>query len=297
MKRLKQNCSEKQKFNNEKPFLQKYLDNEWEFIYPISIDNEETYNEYWKGVELLDYDDKNAERVFKKLISKHPYYIDAYNHLSIAFRNQNKVFESFLTAEKSYHLAKDCFPPEFNSKKDKLNWLVLENRPFLRACQTYGLECQYRKDYKAAIDIYKENLRYNENDNQGIRYLLLEVYFLSKNYEQARKLIFSYPDDWSIEFSFGLVTLEVIEGNIKKADTYLNEAVKCNNYLIDEIIMLKHIQPPPFRISGEPDFYAGIPIGSVQQAYEYWSRNKSVYNLKKVIEFYKERNSLYQNRL
>jgi len=276
----------------KKPYLQKYQDNEWEFVYPITIDNEETYNEYWKGVELLDYDDKAAEIIFKRLISKNPYYIDAYNHLSISFRNQDKIFESLLTAEKSYRLGKDCFPSEFNIKRDKLIWPVLENRPFLRACQIFGLECQYHKDYSTAIDIYKENLRLNENDNQGIRYLLLEVYFASKDFTQARKLLNTNSSDWSIEFKFGLVTLEVIEGNIENADKYLDTAVETNKFFIDEVIKTKHAPPPPFRIPGEPNFDAGIPIGSVQQAYDYWERNKILYKSKKVMEYYKERKNL-----
>ncbi len=30
----------------DKPVVQQYADNEWEFIYPPSIDNEKVYNEY-----------------------------------------------------------------------------------------------------------------------------------------------------------------------------------------------------------------------------------------------------------
>jgi hypothetical protein len=48
-----------------------FHENEWEFVFPSSIDNEETYNEYYEGVELLDYNDAEAERIFKKIIKKH----------------------------------------------------------------------------------------------------------------------------------------------------------------------------------------------------------------------------------
>jgi tetratricopeptide (TPR) repeat protein len=273
----------------EKPFIQHFIENDWEFVYPKSIDNEKVYNQYWEGVELLDFDDLEAERIFKNIISKHPYYIDAYNHLSIAFRNQNKTFESLLTAEKSYNLGKECFPKEFNFKTDKIIWSVLNNRPFLRACQTYGLECQYHKDYSKAIEIYKENLNLNKSDNQGIRYLLLEVYFMTNDFKQARQLIKKNSDDWSMEFKFGLVTLEAIEGNFTKADENLKEAIKRNKFFIDEVIKDKHIAPPPFRIPGEPNFDAGIPIGSIQEAFDYWTRNKELYKTKKVIEYYKDR--------
>lgn len=108
-----------------KPIVRQYYENEWEFIYPTSIDNEKVNEEFWEAVELLGYDDKKAEKIFKALFFKYPFYIDACNHLSIAFRNQNKVFESLLTAEKSYKLGKNCFPRKLTLKRINyrgVNW-------------------------------------------------------------------------------------------------------------------------------------------------------------------------------
>jgi len=282
------------KVSNIRPTVKCYNENEWEFVYPNSIDNEKTYNEFWEGVELLDYDDTKAEKIFKGLIAKHPFYIDAYNHLSISFRNQNKTFESLLTAEKSYNIGKQCFPNEFNPKTDKLIWSILENRPFLRACQTYGLECQAHKDYSTAIEIFNENLLLNDNDNQGIRYLLLEIYFVKKDLQATREIIEKFKDDYSIEFMFGAVSLEIMENNFDKADNILKEAVKINKFFIAEIIKDKHQAPPPFRLPGEPNYNAGIPIGSIQQAYDYWLRNKELYKTKKIQDYYKERKASFE---
>ena len=69
------------------------------------------------------------ERINQKIIKQYPYHIDAYNHLSIAFKNQKKTFESFLTAEKAYILGKSCFPKEFKPKH-KLLWTTSENQLF-----------------------------------------------------------------------------------------------------------------------------------------------------------------------
>jgi tetratricopeptide (TPR) repeat protein len=175
--------------DNNKPNLVNYGENEWEFVYPPNIDNESVYNEFWEGVEQLDYNDKIAEKIFKLLIKKHPFYLDAYNHLSIAFRNQNKTFESFITAEKAYNLGKSIFPKEFNKDKDELIWSNHDNRPFLRCCQTFGQEYQLQNKYKKAIEIYSEILHYNNGDNQGIRYLILECLFALKDYKQAEIFI------------------------------------------------------------------------------------------------------------
>jgi len=274
--------------DKNKPILVKCGENEWEFIYPPSIDNKKIYNEYWEGVEQLDYNDKIAEKIFKSLIKRFPFYLDAYNHLSIAFRNQKKTFESFVTAEKAYNLGKSLFPKEFNFKKDKLIWAFLDNRPFLRSCQTFGLEYQEQKEFKKAIEIYSEILQYNSDDNQGVRYLILECLFALKDFKEAEKIINKYEDDWSIEFSYGKLILEILKEN-KSIETLLNKALKINKFLPQEILKTKHIAPPPHRIPGEPNYDAGIPIGSIQQAFDHWKRNKALYKNKKIIDFFKER--------
>lgn len=271
----------------ERPIIKRFNETDWEFINPESYDNEIVADELWKAVEILDYDDQRAEDVFKKLIEKYPFYIDAYVHLSIAFRNQKKTFESLLTAEKAYTISRECLPKEFNSKKHKIIWSWLENRPFLRAYLNYALESIEHKNYEIAISVLKDILNFNENDNQGIRYTLLETYLKLKNFDEAKKIIKKYKDDFSIEFKFGEVVLTVLDGNTKKADILLKEAIQTNKFFIDEIKKEKHTKPAPYRIPGGPFFDAGIPIGSVQQAYEYWSRNKDLFKNKKIIEYFK----------
>jgi tetratricopeptide (TPR) repeat protein len=272
-----------------KPTLIKYSDNDWEFQFPSEFHNEKYHDTFWNAVEMLDYDDQAAEKIFKSLIDKFPFFIDAYNHLSIAFRNQKKGFESYITAEKAYKIGKDCFPKDFDKKKDRLIWSCLGNRPFLRSCQIFGLESQLKGDYEKAIELYDEILMLNENDNQGARFLKLECLFATKKYKLVRQLLDKLSDDWSIETTYGRVALEIISDNIELAEKGLVNALKANKFLPDEIIKDKHKAPPPHRIPGEPFFDAGIPIGSIQQAYEHWDRNKKLFKDKKIINFFKSR--------
>ena len=269
-----------------KPTVVHIHEDEWEFVFPPSIDNEQTYNQYWEGVELLDYDDLAAEQIFKAVIKKHPYHIDAYNHLSIAFKNQKKTFESFLTAEKSYLIGKSCLPKEFKQSKHKLRWINLDNRPFLRSCHILGMEYQDRKQYEEAIQLYSEILGYNEDDNQGVRYLLLECFFALKDYETAAKLLRKHKDDWGIEFVYGRLLLAIINNENGKLKFLLTEAMKRNKFVPEEITKSKHVTPPPFRIPGEPYFDADIPLASIQEAFEYWKNNKSLLTDKRVKVFF-----------
>ena len=274
---------------NNKPTLKQRFENEWEFVYPDSIDNEEVDEGFWAAVELVGYDDKRAEMIFKSIVSDHPFHIDAHNYLSIVFRNQNRDFESLLTAEKAYSLGKECISGDFEYGKDKLMWEYLDNRPFLRACHIYGLECVHAKKPESAMEVFNELLTFNKNDNQGVRYLLLEIYLASEKYTKARELLSRYPSDYSIEFKFASVSLDVLEGNLEQADKKLKEAVKVNRFFIDEVVRKKHRKPAPDVLDGQPYCGEVIARGSVQEACDYWSRNKAFYKNEKVLDYYKTR--------
>lgn len=259
---------------------------EWKFI--SSQEMETIFDEYWEAIDFLGYDEKECQKRLRKIINKFPEsHLDAYNHISISYRNQRKITESFQYALTSYLIGKNAFPKDFNETEDKILWIDMDNRPFLRACQNLGLEYQYRKNYSRAIEIYKENLSYNENDNQGIRYLLLECYLDNKNYDEFNSLLNRYEDDYSVEFLFGKVIYDIIKNKGKNSFDLLTKAIECNKYIATELAKDKHIEPQPHRIPGEPNFDAGIPLGSIQQAYEYWNRNKKTLNLKLIKDFFK----------
>lgn len=274
---------------SRQPEVVHYTDNLWEFVYPASIDNETVYQVFSDAVDWLDYDDGQAESELKKLVVKHPYYIDAYNHLSMAFRNQGKTFESLLTAEKAFLLGQSCFPKEFKWKECRMLWGHLDNRPFFRAIQCYGLECQYHNNYEKAIELYRLGLSLNPDDHQGLRYLLLETFFSTGNMKEAGQLMSKHNDDGFIDMAFGRVTLAVLENNIEKADSLLNKATAANSHFIDEVCKDRHKPPAPFRLPNGSFLDYGIPVGSVQEAYEYWTRNKTVYKKKNVVAYYRSR--------
>lgn len=263
--------------------LVKHYD-EWKFIFPREMDA--VFDEYWAAFDFLDYNEKECQRRLKKIIKQFPEsHLDAYNHISISYRNQRKTTESFHYALTSYLLGKNAFPKEFNPKKDKILWVDLENRPFLRACQILGLEYQYRKNFKRAIDLFSENLNFNEDDNQGIRYLLLECYLDLKDYVGFKNLLDKY-EDYSVEFLYGRVIYALIKNNGQNSMNLISKAIECNKHVLTELSKEKHIKPEPRRIPGEPNFDAGIAIGSIQQAYDYWERNKKTMELKLIRDYF-----------
>lgn len=263
----------------DKPQLNEIVDNEWEFVFPLKM--QAVSEDFWDAVELIDNDIVNAEKNLKKIITKFPYHIDAYNHLSIVFSNQKKYFESQITAEKAYNIGKECFKNNFDFENGKIRWVGLNNRPFLRSCQILGLEYQRIKEYDKALSLYEEALKYNPNDNQGLRSSALECHFLKKDFLNVKNLLDKYSDDYSIDFLVAKVIINITDNNNNLAIKNLEEVKKQNKYIV-KVIKKENIK------SEKDEFRSnfGIAVGSLQEAEDYYKRNSTIFKLKKVADFF-----------
>lgn len=111
-------------------------------------------------------------------------------------------------------------------------WGLVSTRPYMRAL--CGLaQCLWSMGKKReAIEKYYELLRLNPNDNQGIRYLLINCLLEMGRNEEARKLLKRYEDDptacWA--YSEALLTYRD-EGASSKADSLLKKAFDCNPHV------------------------------------------------------------------
>ena len=87
-------------------------------------------------------------------------------------------------------------------------WGILETRPYMRA--RAGLaECLWAAGKpEEAIEYYKEMLRLNPNDNQGIRDLLLPRLIVSGRDKEAEALFREYEDDGMAAWKYSRALLD-----------------------------------------------------------------------------------------
>lgn len=258
----------------------------WEFRYAELEHNNSVYETFWKGVELIESSPFQAEIIFKKLIEDFPYFIDAYNSLSTVFKSTSRSFESRLTAEKSYSIGRKAFPKDFNPQMDKLKWDILRNRPFLRACQIYGIELQDSGDHPEAIAIFDEGLHLNPTDNQGLRYLKLQSLYYLNDLAGVEWLLKNNEEDWSVEFLYGRTNLEILKGDYENALKALQKSREINEFLPD--IIIKPLNMKEHQTLEVPYHEFGAPQGSKQEALEHWDEYKFLYGRKEIIAFYKK---------
>ena len=130
-------------------------------------------------------------------------------------------------------------------KEDKGHfWGILKTRPYMRA--RAGLaECLWELgEHEEAIEHYREMLRLNPNDNQGIRYILAGCLVKLKRYEELDNLLNKgkYKDDCGIEWLYTQALLCFVkEGDSQRSRQYLNIAIKSNPYTVDYLVGRRHM--------------------------------------------------------
>jgi len=137
-------------------------------------------------------------------------------------------------------------------------WARVETRPYMRArcALAQTLEALGRRD--EALDHYRELLRLNPNDNQGVRDLMLPLLVVAGRDDEALALLDRYADDSSAVWLYGraLVTYRR-EGESAAAAARLREALRANRHVAK---YLRGADPLPAQ---DPETYA---FGSEEEA-------------------------------
>ena len=111
-------------------------------------------------------------------------------------------------------------------------WGLIETRPYMRAREGLADCLAFLGERNAAIQHYQDMLRLNPNDNQGIRYKLLNVLMEAKDIDGAEELLGQFQDEASAVWLFtGALVAFIRQGDSTKARARLKEAIKQNPHV------------------------------------------------------------------
>jgi len=116
-------------------------------------------------------------------------------------------------------------------------WGFLETRPYMRARAGLAACLWAMGECDAAIEHYRDMLRLNPNDNQGIRYILAACLLVMGRDDDLERLLAQYEDDPTAAWLYtrALVTFRR-EGDSPKACAQLREAMEQNPYVPDFLL-------------------------------------------------------------
>ena len=122
-----------------------------------------------------------------------------------------------------------------------------------------------------ALAQYRELLRLNPGDNQGIRYLQLNLLLELDRIDEAEVLLKEHQDDWSADWAYSEALLAFRKsGSSRQAQTALKRTLKVNRHVPDYLTGKKRIpleRSPYITMGGEDE-----AIQYASQHLNYWRK-------------------------
>ena len=135
-------------------------------------------------------------------------------------------------------------------------WGHLETRPYMRARLALASAMRAARRTDEALGHYRELLRLNPGDNQGVRYLLLPYLLQEGRDDEAGRLLDAYEGDIQATWPYARALLRFrAEGDTTAARAALAEAVDVNPHVIPYLLAPEEIPPfvPPHVSFGSPE--------------------------------------------
>ena len=206
-----------------------------------------------------------AERKFLALVVKCPNNIDVLHHLSIFYCEAGRDATSYAYSQAAVGVGLRAIPAKFSWSKSRMEWSVLENRPFLRAYHGLGLWFLNRQHYKEAAETFSRLLAVCPNDNLGVRYILPECWFAQGDFEKVVTHCQAHKDDAGPDIQYSLALALVACEKSGSAKAVLEQASNELPLVAKELLKKGH-RKPASKIPGT------ISWGGADQAYDYWQR-------------------------
>lgn len=238
---------------------------EWTFEFP-RLDNR-AYDMFHEALDNFETGDlRKAESDLRLLLDGFPEFIDAYHHLAIILDETKRHNEARQAWETAVEIGQSAFPKSFKRGRHRLPWGILDNRPFLRALHSWGLQLLKEEKVLQALDIFKDMLSMNPNDNQGIRALAIDCYFRLRQPDRVLAICKRYPQDTMEEVLYGRPLALFQLHQEREARTALQKAVEIIPLVAKELLKKTHRPPKDLN----PRY---VTHGGRDQAYYYWRRN------------------------
>lgn len=113
---------------------------------------------------------------------------------------------------------------------------LFETRPYMRVRKAYLDLLIVQGRYRHAIREAEEMIRLNENDNLGVRYLLMALYSYFEEEEKAQALLNKYSEDTAFML-LPMIALYYKQENDKKMKSYVNRLRNKNPHLLEALEM------------------------------------------------------------
>lgn len=144
-------------------------------------------------------------------------------------------------------------------------WGLLETRPYMRARAELARCLQEAGQREEALAHYRDLLRLNPDDNQGVRYVLA-TYLLDLGHDdELTELLGAYEGDWSAVWAYTAALVEFRQHGAGDAGPLLAAAKKINPFVPAYLLGRKKVPKrlPDYMAMGQDSEAAAYASGGV----------------------------------
>ena len=237
-------------------------------------------------IKAQDETPAKGKKLIEQALELDPDNADAYNYLATLETDVDKTLAMYRQAVEAGERA---LGEKFMKENKGHFWGLIETRPYMRA-KAGVADCLYAKNrMNAAIEVYREMIELNPNDNQGVRYLLSTILLSKKDLSDYASFIKKFDgEDCALwHYNNALYHFKKL-GKSAKSDTELMKAYKFNPYVMDFMLGLKELpeEMPQFIGRGDENEAAayifdaihtwGKTNGALDWMYEFLMERKKV---------------------
>lgn len=247
---------------NNRAALEDLGNREWRFA-EIPYETEMKFNDLLDARDFGSVTPAEMERQLRELLHETPNFIDVYHHLAMLLDQRGKGQEAQLLWQQAVNIGMQCFIEQFSAAGNKLEWGWLENRPFLRAYHSLGLQHMESGNIEMALSIFKTIMSLNPGDNQGVRALVVDCCLKLKMYKDVLAVCVDSQADHMAETVYGRVLALFALKRMTQAEKALRQAVQALPLVAEELVKARHPRPRNMR-------EGHYTVGGADQAWYYW---------------------------
>ncbi len=131
-------------------------------------------------------------------------------------------------------------------------WGILETRSYMRALHHLAQALWECRRQSEATEVCWKVLKLNPNDNQGIRYILIDFLLTDNRLKEVEKLIELYPREWSAHWNYAtaLYYFKTEGAKSEKTIQQAKKAIESNKFILQYLTAKSKIP------SGDPSHYS-----------------------------------------
>ncbi len=134
----------------------------------------------------FEYEYDKSKKLLNKIILKDPLYSNAYLLLSTLSSIENDFEQAEKVLKKGLNIWESSIPEDFDGE---IPWGFLENRPYLTLLFEMANLTDKAGKPEEAITYAEKVLTYNPDDNQGVRWVIGNLFLKANKYGQAEKYL------------------------------------------------------------------------------------------------------------